>query len=120
MELTDKQIDLLKRRKIIALATSSLQGKPQVTFVEINKINSDQIIITDNEMFTTRKNLLKNKQVAILSFEEDYNYCLRISGEANYYNKGKYFDFVKNLKANQNQSPKGAIVIDIKNVIEFK
>lgn len=120
MRLTKKQSELLNRRNIVVLATSSLQDKPRAIFVEVNKTNGDQIIIADNEMVVTKKNLLENKQVTLLAFEEDYSYCLKILGEAEYYTNGKYFGFVKNLEANKDQSPKGAVVIKIKEVIEFK
>lgn len=120
MTLTNKQIDLLKRRKIVVLATSNLQGKPRAIFIEVNQAENNQIIITDNEMIITKDNLLQNKQVALLVFEEDYSYCLKILGEAKYYAEGEYFELVKNLEVNRNQSPKGAVVITIKEIIEFK
>jgi len=119
MNLSEKQINLLNRRKIVVLTTSNLQAKPWAILAEVNQAKDDQIIITDNEMVITRENLLKNKQVALLAFEEDYSYCLKILGEAEYYTEGEYFDFVKNLETNKDQSPKGAIVITIKEVDEF-
>jgi len=120
MNLTEKQIDLLKRRNIVVLATANLQANPRAVLCEVNKIADDKIIITDNEMTITTENILENKQVALLAFEKDFSYCLKISGEAEYYTEGEYFDFVKGLKTNKNQSPKGAIVITVKEVIEFK
>jgi predicted pyridoxine 5'-phosphate oxidase superfamily flavin-nucleotide-binding protein len=120
MKLTKKQVGLLNRRKIVVLASADLKAKPRAIFVEINKAEDDKIIITDNEMVTTRKNLLENRQVAILAFERDLKYCLKILGKAKYYTKGKYFDFVRKLEANKNRCPKGAIVITIKDIIEFK
>ena len=119
MKLTKKQIDLLNRRKIVVLATSNLKAKPRAIFVEVNRAKDNQIIITDNEMKTTRRNLLENNQAALLAFEKDFSYCLKISGKAKYYKSGKYFDFVKNLETNKNYSPKGAIVITIKEILEF-
>lgn len=120
MRLTKKQIDLLVRRKIVVLATSNLKARPRVIFVEVNQVKDNRIIISDNEMKITRQNLLKNKQVCILVFEKDFSYCLKILGEAKYYKNGKYFDFVKNLKTNKMQSPKGAIVITLKDIIKLK
>lgn len=120
MELTKKQLDLLRKGKIVVLATSSTDGTPRAIFVEINKVENNKIIITDNEMEITRKNLLENENVFILAFKKDYNYCLKVSGKAEYYSEGKYFDFVKNLEANKDHDPKGAVVITIKEVAEFK
>lgn len=119
MKLTEKQSDLLNRRKIVILATSSLDGKPRAIFVEVNQAGENKIIITDNEMEITRKNLLENKNVFISAFEDDHRYGLKIAGEAEYHTKGEYFDFVRNSETNKNYSPKGAIVITIKEIVEF-
>jgi predicted pyridoxine 5'-phosphate oxidase superfamily flavin-nucleotide-binding protein len=99
MKLTAEQMDLLTRRKLVVLATSS----------------SD-----DNQMNLTRKNLLENKNVFILAWEEDYSYGLKISGEAKYYSNSGYFDFVKRLETNKGFSPKGAVVVAIKEVVALK
>ncbi len=118
MILNDKQLDLLNRRKIVVLATSK-DNQPRAIFVEINKAENDEIVITNNEMKATQENILANKKVFILAFEEDYHYGLKISGEAEYHTEGKYFDFVKNLETNKKYSPKGAIVVKTKEVTEF-
>ncbi len=118
--LTQKQIDLINRRNVVVLATSDIKGKPRSTFVVVNKIENNQIIITDNEMGRMRDNLLVNNEVALLAFEADYSYCLKIARKAKYYTTGDYFDYVKLLDANKNQKPKGAIVITPEEIIEFK
>jgi len=120
MKLTEKQLDLLSRRNLVILATSNSGGEPRAIIVEANKAEKDKIIITDNQMGITRDNLLANKNVFLLAYEEDYHYGLKISGGAEYYTSGEYFDFVKNLETNKNHSPKGAVVVTIKQVSEFK
>lgn len=120
MNLTTKQCNLLERQQVVVLATASLAGVPRAIFVEINQAAEDQIIITDNEMGRTRKNLLENPCVFLLAFEEDYSYCLKISGEAQYVTRGKYFDFVKGLESNKDYSPKGAVVVRIREVVELR
>lgn len=120
MKLTEKQLDLLNRRKLIILTTSSLNGKPRAIIVEVNKAEDDKIIITDNEMKTTKENILSNRNVFILAFEEDYHYRLNISGEAEYHTEGEYFDFVKHLETNKNFSPKGAVVITVREIVELE
>lgn len=78
MQLTEKQSDLLKRQNIVVLATSDNKGQPRAIFVEINKVEDDKIIFTDNEMEVTKENLLENQDVFLLAFEEDYHYCLKM------------------------------------------
>jgi len=119
MELDGKQLDLLARRNLVILATSSLDGKPRAIIVEVNKAEKNKIIITDNQMQITKKNLLENKNVFLLAYEEDYHYGLKISGKAEYYSAGEYFDFVNNLETNSAYSPRGAIVITVREAVEF-
>lgn len=69
MKLTEEQLDLLKRREIVVLATSNSNRKPRAIFVEINSVENNKIIITDNEMEVTRQNLLENESVFILAFK---------------------------------------------------
>jgi len=120
MRLTNKQIDFLNQNKIIILGTADRNAKPRCILVETNLVYFDKIIVTDNEMKITRKNILQNPQVFVLSFKKDYSYCLKISGSAEYHKKGPYFDTVRNLKENKNYKPKGAIVIIPEKIVESK
>ena len=43
----------------------------------------------------------------------------RINGKAEYHDSGEWFDFVKSLKENKDFNPKGAIVININNIIKL-
>ncbi len=118
MILTQKQIDLLSKQTIVVLATAGASAKPRAIFVEVNRAGRDKLIITDNEMEITRKNILENKKVFVLAFEQDYSYCLKIEGEAEYYTEGEWFDFVSNLEENKKYHPKAAVVITVKNISE--
>jgi len=118
MQLTPKQIDLLTRRSIVAFATADSKGKSRVIIVEANKAEGDKIIITDNEMLTTKNNILENNQVAISANEADYSYCLKITGTAEYQTTGEYFEYVKNVEGNKTRNPKGVIIITLTEVLE--
>ena len=120
MELTPKQLDLLVRRNLVVLATAGADGQPRAIIVELNKAEGDKLIITDNEMGLTRENLLINKKVSLLVFEADYSYNLKIIGEAVYCTCGAYFDFVVGLQTNKGRFPKGAVVVTVREVSEFK
>ena len=118
MQLTPKQLDLINKKKVVVLATADKRSKPRAILVEVNKAEADKLIITDNEMKITKKNILENNQVFVLAFAEDYSYCLKIEGEAEYHTKGKWFDFVSGLEENKKYHPKGAIVITVKSIKE--
>lgn len=117
MNINPKRLTFLKRNKIAVLTTSSETKKPHSIFVEINKVTNKEIIITNNQMTTSKANILVNSQVCILSFNKNYE-CLNITWKAKYYNKGKYYDYVRKLRTNKSHNPKWAIVIKIDNVKE--
>lgn len=119
MQLTDKQIDLINRQKLAVLSTANLGNEPRAVFVEINKTNGDELVITDNHMEITKNNILENKNVFVLVGNDDLKWGVKISGEAKYYNSGEYFDMVKSLATNKYYQPKGAVVIKIVKINEF-
>ncbi|AKM78224.1 MAG: hypothetical protein UX49_C0001G0007 [Candidatus Wolfebacteria bacterium GW2011_GWC2_46_275] len=119
MNLTEKQKELLNRRKVVALATASKDADPQVTFVEINLVEDDDLVFTDNQMTTARNNILENGKVVLMAFEQDYGYCLKLFGTAQYHTGGERFEYVKHLADNEGFSPRAAVVITIEHVIEF-
>lgn len=114
--LTEKQLEFLKNQKYAVFTTSNLSLQPHSIFVEINKIENNSIIITDNFMNTSVENIKGNKKVFILAFKENYEHILSITGEAIYHNSGELMEYVK--KENEGFNPKGAIEIKITNIEE--
>ena len=98
MKLNSKQIRFLKNNRIVVLTTINKSGRPRSILVELNKADADEILITDNQMRITCKNLLINKKVALLAFKSDYSYELKIFGLATYQTKGANFDFIKKCR----------------------
>lgn len=118
MILTEKQTQLLKKNTTVVLATANNDGQPNAIFVEVSDLKEDIIIITDNYFERTAEFLIENNKVSLLVFEEDYSYYFKIYGESQYFTEGEYLDLVKSLEQNKEFSPKGALVIKIKEVRE--
>lgn len=114
--INEKQLEFLKNQKYVVFTTSDLNMQPHAIFVEINKIENDSIIITDNFMNTSVENIKGNKRVFVLAFKENYEYILSITGYAIYHDTGELMEYVK--KENEGFSPKGAIEIKITNIEE--
>ena len=120
MILTKKDKDFINKNYTAVLTTCDLKNKPNSIFVEICKVEGDdKIIITDNEMKSTRKNLQENYNVCLLFNDKKYN-VIKIFGKAEYLKSGKYFDYVKNLKDNIEHNPKAAIVVKVLKIVESK
>ena len=104
-------------KKIVALATVTPDNKPHTIAVEVNKVEDNKIIITDNQMKNTPNYIKANPNVSLVFWQGEEGW--RIDGKAEYHDSGKYLDFVKSLKENKRYSSKGAIVIEIEEVKEL-
>ena len=101
----------LIEKSIIALATCR-NNKPHVIPIACAKVVGKNIILTDNFMKKTKENIRKNKNVALTFWKGGRGY--QISGKAEYYDKGKWLDYIKKLKENKGLPAKGAIIIKLK------
>lgn len=99
---------------IVALSTVTPDNKPHTIAVEVNKIEDNKIIITNNQMKTTIDNIKNNPNVSLVFWEGEKGW--RIDGNTEYYDSGKYLDFVKSLKENEGLPAKGAIVVNIEKI----
>lgn len=116
----DKELKHLIENEELALATSYQDGNPHVIFVGFAKVvSNDEILITDNYMNETFKNLQKNKNVALAVCNSDWkNNCVgyEMKGSATYFNSGKWLEIVKKMPENKDMPSKGAILIKINKI----
>jgi predicted pyridoxine 5'-phosphate oxidase superfamily flavin-nucleotide-binding protein len=100
----------------IALATLD-KNKPNVIAVaSVKLISKDSIIITDNYMKQTKDNLKNNPDVCLAVWNsqgEGY----KLIGTAEYFESGKWLDYIKKIPENKGLSAKGAILIKINKII---
>ncbi|HNV97612.1 MAG TPA: pyridoxamine 5'-phosphate oxidase family protein [bacterium] len=115
-------MNLLKIKNLIeknplAFATI-LNNKPNVIGVACVKVlDKNKILITDNYMKTTIKNISKNNNVALIVWDKNLN-GYKLIGRAKYYNSGKYLEFIKKMKENHGLPAKGAIIVKISKIIK--
>jgi len=103
----------------VAFATIS-GNKPYVIGVACCKVlNRNTILITDNYMKSTIKNILKNNNVALVAWNKKWE-GIQILGKTKYYREGKWLDHVKKMKENKGLPAKGAILVKISKIIKSK
>lgn len=103
----------------IAFSTIDNTNKPNVIAVAAVKVVSDnQILITDNFMKQTKENLAFNNNICLAVWDKDWN-GYKITGTAQYFTEGKWKQFIENMPENKGLSAKGAIIIDISNLVKL-
>lgn len=113
--------------KPMHIATINADNNPNLSVAsDIRVLEEDKIIISVNEMNNTQRNISYNPNVVLTVFNEEW-VGLRMYGKAKFYEDGEYYDFCNKIFFSNGEvtpfgatKPKGAIVINIEKVEEFK
>lgn len=104
-------------KSIIALATVMENSKANAIAVgQVKVISEDEVLITDNYMNQTVKDILANPSVCLLFWDENFK-GYKLIGQASYYNSGAYKERVGQMEENKDYPAKGAIVVKIEKII---
>ena len=104
----------------VAFATITTDNKPNVIGVAFIKVMSeDQILITDNYMNQTIKDISQNKNVCLIVWDSKMH-GYKLIGVAKYFTSGKWKNYVKKMEENKGLPTKGAILIKISKIIPSK
>lgn len=117
MQLITLEIKSLVESQPVAIATVMEQGTPNVIGVAFVKVVDDQIVVTDNFMNQTIKDIKHNSRVAVVVWDKDME-GFKLLGEAKYFDSGKWVDMVKEMPENKDMPAKGALVITVDRVIK--
>ena len=119
MNMTKEQIDFINENEWLVFATASKSGTPRAIPVIPSLIESGRIIVSDMQMAISAKNIKENEKVFLYSCDKPMEKFIKISGTAEYLEKGELFDEVKSLEAGRcSFIPRGIIVIQISEIIE--
>jgi len=117
MLLNKKISDIFENETYHQLATSTKEGKPNICNIGGKYIREDgKIVIVDNFMKKTIKNIQENPEIAILIRKEKEAY--QIKGTASYFIEGEeYEEAFKWMKLKGDKYPaKGAIIVTVHSV----
>jgi predicted pyridoxine 5'-phosphate oxidase superfamily flavin-nucleotide-binding protein len=113
-----EEIKGLMEGNILALATVDGKGNPHAIAVgDIKVVSQNQILIGDNYMVETKKNIEMNGNVSLVvwnrKFEEEcFGYELK--GTAEYFTEGKWCEMIK--KIHEGFPAKGAILVTVNKI----
>lgn len=101
-------------KAIVAVATIDNENKPHNIAIIYSKIIDNKIVITNNFMKKTIENIKNNSNISLVFWKNERGW--RIDGNAEYYDSGKWLEFVKSLKENKDMPVRGAVVINIRKI----
>ena len=113
--------------KPMHIATVNKDNNPNLSVAsDVKVIGENKLVISVNEMVNTQVNIQYNHNVVLTVFNADYE-GVRMFGTAKFYNDGEYYELCeKTFFGNGEVSPfgatkpKGAIVVEVSDVKEYK
>lgn len=116
IKISDQQKRLIEAENI-ALATVNSNGRPNVIAVACCKVvGDDKILITDNFMNKTRKNLLENGKIALAVWSKDGEEGYQFKGTAAYFTSGEWKKMVDLMPDNKGLAHKAAVLVAVEEV----
>ena len=119
VEITVELKNLIEENAL-AFATIDEKENPHciaVAFVKV--VSKNQILVTDNYMVETRKNIQQNPNVALSVWNKNWKEkCVgyELNGTAEYFTSGKWYEMIKQIPENKEEPCKGAILITINKI----
>jgi uncharacterized protein len=114
MTMTEEMMDAIEK-DLVFLATASREGIPNVVPIGFARpIDNGSILIADNYMNKTRKNIEENPNVSIVTKDAQKN-PYQFKGTAEIFDSGRIFDEVVEWAQNvmTKLNPKAAIVVKV-------
>lgn len=111
------EIKKLIENNPLALATVMSDGKPNVIGVAAVKVISEnQVLISDNYMNQTIKDILANKNVCLIVWDSEMR-GYKLVGEAEYFTEGEWKKQIEEMEENRGMPAKGAILVTVSKII---
>ena len=123
MVIPDEVNNLFEKQDLVSFGTADRNGNPNVVPIFWKKIFSKEtILLIDNFMKMSKKNLLENNKVCISFWDTETEEAYKIKGEAKYHTEGKIYEegkrFIQSKKPGR--IPKGVAAIEVKEIYTIK
>lgn len=114
--IIDKKQKALIEKRPIAFATYGKEGINVVALACCKVVSINQILLTDNYMNKTRKNLLENPKVAIAVWSADEKEGYQFKGTAQYITSGEWKEKVDLDPDNEGLAHKAAVLVTVNEI----
>ncbi len=121
MVLNDELKEAIEKN-LVFLATASIQGVPNVVPIGFARpIDDETILIADNYMNKTRKNLDENPKLSLI-VSDAKTFPYQVKGTVEIFESGEYFDQVVEWAQNvmTELQPKSAILFKVEEIYSVR
>lgn len=111
--------DVVLKQKPLPIATADKSGKPNVVFITMWKVLDDEtILIVDNFLSKTRKNIEANPSMALVVYDSDAKKSFQIKGNVDIETKGDRFSTAREMADSKKLPGKAAVVFHVKEIYD--
>ena len=123
MVIPNKVKNLFEKQPLVTFGTADKHGNPNVVPIFWKKIlGNETILLVDNFMKMSKKNLLENGNVCLAFWDSETEEAYKIKGEAVYYTEGTIYEQGKKFIQSKKPEtiPKGVVEIKAKEIYIIK
>jgi len=123
MQIPNKVKRLFEKQSLVAFGTADKQGKPNVVPVFWKKIvKKERILLLDNFMRMSKKNLLENSNVCLTFWDVKTEESYKIKGKAAYHTEGAVYEQGRKFMQSKRPEavPKGVVEIRVRAIYTTK
>jgi len=119
LDMPEKVKLLFNDQDVISFGTADINNIPNVVAVFWKKITNDKtILLIDNYMDQTKKNIVQNSKVCLSFWDRKTGEGYKIKGDAYYHISGQVFNQGKKFIQEQRpeKNPKGVVEVKVKDI----
>jgi predicted pyridoxine 5'-phosphate oxidase superfamily flavin-nucleotide-binding protein len=120
MAIINEGMKKMIEENAMGLATIGNDGKPHnITVGYAKVVSEDEILLTNNYLNETIENIRENNNIALVVWSKNWKEeCIgyELKGTAQYFNEGRWIEFIKKIPINEGEPCKGALLIKINKV----
>lgn len=123
MKLPEEVKKLFEAQNLVAFATADTKGKPNVVPMQWKTLLDDEtVLVLDNYMRTTKKNLMENSDVCISFWDTETNEAYKIKGVGTYHADGPMYEAGKKFMQSKkpDKAPRGVVEVKVTEAYNIK
>ena len=123
MILPEEVKSLFEAQGLVAFGTADKEGKPNVVPIQWKTIlNDETVLLLDNYLRTSKKNLMENADVCISFWDSKTHEAYKIKGIGTYHTEGPIYEAGKKYMQSKKpeSAPRGVVEVKVTEAYNLK